>query len=261
MDASEERRYQFVDHLMLVPSVSQLYFAVAERYHALKNDSLLAALALNAVEKCASQAYAHLGKPLVGKFSGPLGVVDDLAFKALEKLEDTCPLVSQTPLEVFDDVCDFAKLKCSNGQAYVLEQIDACRDLAERAVSAVFCPVETTATLARSARDIFGDVLTVTEYACDETSLDRVHSVAGKAFLYLTIWGQLLELNANYMTLLFTGDLTMLSEVLCHALSLPLPEDDDLSSSSSDEETVVHVCDTAAGRSEDGSDVSSSSPD
>ncbi|KAH7970854.1 hypothetical protein HPB49_016177 [Dermacentor silvarum] len=115
-------QYHFVDHVISVPSVNLLCFRTAECYSALKKHSALTAIALDTVEKCASHAYSRLGKPAVEQLSGPLQVADNLACKALNKLENNYSVISKTPHEIIADARDIGKRKYGDGQAYAQEK-------------------------------------------------------------------------------------------------------------------------------------------
>ncbi|XP_049514732.1 uncharacterized protein LOC125941463 isoform X5 [Dermacentor silvarum] len=119
----DSSQYHFVDHVMSVPSVNFLCFRTAECYSALKKHSALTAIALDTVEKCASHAYSRLGKPAVEQLSVPLQVADNLACKALNKLENNNPVISKTPHEIIADARDFGKRKYGDGQAYAQEKV------------------------------------------------------------------------------------------------------------------------------------------
>ncbi|XP_075527254.1 uncharacterized protein LOC142559559 [Dermacentor variabilis] len=161
-------QYHFVNRVASINSVHFLCFATAECYSALKKRSALAAITLGAVEKCASHAYARLGKPAVEQLSGPLQVADNLACKVLNKLENSYPVMSKTPQEIIADARDLGKRKYSEGQAYAQEKIDVCRDLLERAFNAACHPVDTAVSIARCTHASLWHQLTVAKSGCDQ---------------------------------------------------------------------------------------------
>ncbi|XP_049514736.1 uncharacterized protein LOC125941464 [Dermacentor silvarum] len=161
-------QYHFVDHVISVPSVNLLCFRTAECYSALKKHSALTAIALDTVEKCASHAYSRLGKPAVEQLSGPLQVADNLACKALNKLENNYSVISKTPHEIIADARDIGKRKYGDGQAYAQEKIEVCRDLSERVLNAACHPVDTAASIGRCTRAIVWHQLAVAKSRCDE---------------------------------------------------------------------------------------------
>ncbi|XP_054920117.2 uncharacterized protein [Dermacentor andersoni] len=161
-------QYHFVNHVASMNSVNFLCFATAECYSALKKRSALAATTLDTVEKCASHAYARLGKPAVEQLSGPLQAADHLACKVLNKLGNSYPVMSKTPREIVADARDLGNRKYSDGQAYVQEKIEVCRDLSERAFNAACHPVDTAISIARCAHAIVWHQLAAAQSGCDE---------------------------------------------------------------------------------------------
>ncbi|XP_037292093.2 perilipin-2 [Rhipicephalus microplus] len=133
----------FVNRLSELPAVTSLWETAAQSYARAKANPGLLAFAIGTAERSAAMAFAS-SKPVVDKLATPISIVDGLACKGLDKLEEVYPDVKKKPHDqIMTDAVEYGRKKYGDVKDYGINKINDIRSVSAGTVHRVVHPAET----------------------------------------------------------------------------------------------------------------------
>ncbi|KAL1429993.1 hypothetical protein MTO96_015484 [Rhipicephalus appendiculatus] len=158
----------FVNRLSELPAVTSLWETAAQSYARAKANPGLLAYAIGTAEKSAAMALAT-SKPVVDKFSTPISIVDGLACKGLDKLEEVYPDVKKKAHDqIVTDAVEYGRKKYGDVKDYGMSKINDIKSVSAGTVHMVAHPVETISQCQSQILGYAKHALAATEATLDQ---------------------------------------------------------------------------------------------
>lgn len=158
----------FVTRLGELPAVTSLWETAAQSYARAKANPGLLAIAIETAEKSAALAVAT-GKPVVEKLATPIGFVDSLACKGLDKLEEVYPDVKKNaPDQIVNDAVEYGLKKYSDVKDYGVAKVNGIKNVSAGTVHMVAHPVEAILQCQNQVLSYANYALAATEATLDQ---------------------------------------------------------------------------------------------
>jgi DNA-directed RNA polymerase subunit F len=128
---------KIVDRVAELPVVTSASEVVSHYYTMAKESHPAVKSTLETAEKVVKYA-AETAKPVVEKLERPISVVDDLACKTLDKVEETFPVIKHTPEEIAKGTKELiqpAVDRYNSVKQYGIDRANAARDLGNQKVA------------------------------------------------------------------------------------------------------------------------------
>lgn len=158
----------FVTRLGELPAVTSLWETAAQSYARAKANPGLLAIAIETAEKSAALAVAT-GKPVVEKLATPIGFVDSLACKGLDKLEEVYPDVKKNaPEQIVTDAVEYGLKKYGDVKDYGIAKVNGIKNVSAGTVHVVAHPVEAILQCQNQVLSYANQALAATEATLDQ---------------------------------------------------------------------------------------------
>lgn len=158
----------FVTRLGELPAVTSLWEIAAQSYARAKANPGLLAIAIETAEKSAALAVAT-GKPVVEKLATPIGFVDSLACKGLDKLEEVYPDVKKNaPEQIVTDAVEYGFKKYGDVKDYGIAKVNGIKNVSAGTVHMVAHPVEAILQCQNQVLIYANQALAATEATLDQ---------------------------------------------------------------------------------------------
>lgn len=158
----------FVTRLGELPAVTSLWEIAAQSYARAKANPGLLAIAIETAEKSAALAVAT-GKPVVEKLATPIGFVDSLACKGLDKLEEVYPDVKKNaPEQIVTDAVEYGLKKYGDVKDYGIAKVNGIKNVSAGTVHMVAHPVEAILQCQNQVLSYANQALAATEATLDQ---------------------------------------------------------------------------------------------
>lgn len=158
----------FVNRLSELPAVTSLWETAAQSYARAKANPGLLAYAIGTAEKSAAMALAT-SKPVVDKFATPISIVDGLACKGLDKLEEVYPDVKKKAHDqIVTDAVQYGLKKYDDVKDYGMSKISDIKSVSAGTVHMVAHPVETISQCQSQILGYAKQALAATEATLDQ---------------------------------------------------------------------------------------------
>lgn len=158
----------FVTRISELPAVTSLWETAAQSYARAKANPGLLAYAIGTAEKSAAVAFAT-SKPVVDKLATPISIVDGLACKGLDKLEEVYPDVKKkAPDQIVTDAVEYGLKKYGDVKDYGMSQINNIKNVSAGTVHMVAHPVETISLCQSQILGYAKQALVATEATLDQ---------------------------------------------------------------------------------------------
>ncbi|XP_077554932.1 perilipin-2-like [Haemaphysalis longicornis] len=158
----------FVTRLGELPAVTSLWETAAQSYARAKANPGLLAIAIETAERSAALAVAT-GKPVVEKLATPIGFVDSLACKGLDKLEEVYPDVKKNaPDQIVNDAVEYGLKKYGDVKDYGIAKVNGIKNVSAGTVHMVAHPVEAILQCQNQVLSYANHALAATEATLDQ---------------------------------------------------------------------------------------------
>ncbi|KAH6938202.1 hypothetical protein HPB50_007665 [Hyalomma asiaticum] len=158
----------FVNRLSELPAVTSLWETAAQSYARAKANPGLLAFAIGTAERSAAIAFAT-SKPVVDKLATPISIVDGLACKGLDKIEEVYPDVKKKAHdEIVTDAVQYGRKKYDDVKDYGMSKINDIKNVSVGTVHMVAHPVETISQCQSQILGYAKQALVATEATLDQ---------------------------------------------------------------------------------------------